>query len=365
MTNTNHNIVGYSYDVPIALMLPSPSYFLGNVRGHRFCLIRVEVGLGSLEFTTPRAFREGINQSDPRYHRIIVDAWNTTGDKMEGANILIDENSRALTYKRAQGVSYIEVILEIPPSTDVEAFRESGKDQASAILSQFLIGYRVYANDHNVPDFQAEDIPLIGAGVGTCAVSRVAGTDIAQFNIQYSNNKPVTQWQGIERHIKQPMAQDRLSAFENWLQGDMQIPEDQLLLLSALERAIWRKEYPSSVIFAQTGFEVFVSRFIRERAATRGITALPMPPRRGATPQQVPVNDALTRTLLNYKLRTLIPHITSATVDNTPEYNNWRNNAYRLRNEIVHAGRTNVSETDARNAFDSVNAFIARIMSIP
>ena len=354
------NIVGFSYDIPFPLMLPDSS-FLVNLGTSQLCIIRVQVRLGKTEFVTEKALKEKRTWGDPKCKKAIVTTQNEPGDEMAALDVLIDETSRPLRYLQDKGYSNVEVVLQIPDSEDPEAYRENNTDHASEILSHFLLGYRMYSNDHLIPDFRPEDVLVIGASIGTCTVVRAGKVgDITELEIKYSNNKPTFQWEDIGRHIKSPLAEDRLSAFETWLQDNRPILEHQRLLLMATERGIRQKDFSTAVIFAQTAFEVFVSYFIKQRAALLNITQLPL-----NNGKIKPVVEALEKSFLKHILREFVPRVTSSTIVGMKEYNNWDTHAYKLRNEIVHAGRIVVSESEAKKAFESVVALIAKLEALP
>src|SRR5262249_32256496 len=177
------------------------------------------------EFLTETALNEARKWDDPKCLKGQVTVKNDRGDKMAALDVLLDENSRPLIYRRDTGYTSVEVVLQVPDSEDLEAYRTKWVNRASEILSKFLLGYRLYANDHTVPEFRSEDIPVIGASVGTCSVS--ATGNIAECEVKMSNNRPVFQWDRIEKHIKATLQEDKLKAFGEWLQSGMEIPEYQ------------------------------------------------------------------------------------------------------------------------------------------
>jgi hypothetical protein len=355
------NIIAFTYDVPFPLMLPN-STFLVDLGTSQHCFIRVQNGLGKTEFTTEVALKEKRGWDDPKCLKGEVKAWNKSGNEMAALDVLLDENSKPLIYRHDTGYASVEVALEVPDSEDIEAFRTNGVKQASEILSTFLLGYRWYANDHTVPDFRSEQILVIGASLGICRVLKTG--DMVELDVKMSNNRPIFQWDGIEKHIKQSLDHNKLDAFETWLQSGMHIPEHQRLLLSAAERGILKKEHSLSVIFAQTAFEVFVSDFIKRRAAAINKTQLPVG-RKHKKIQYKSVVEALKETFFKAILKSYVPMVTNSTIESTQEYKDWDDHAYKTRNQIVHEGRVNISELEAQKAFESVVALMNKLEALP
>jgi len=357
-------IVGFSYDLPFPLMLPSPSSYLVKLNAPELCFIRIEVLMGRTEFTTASAIEQRVVWDEHKGLRAEATAFDSLGNEMRGLDVLLDENSRPLIYRRDKGYSHVEVGLRVPDGEDSAAYQKRGKDLASNILAQFLLGYRWYANDHTIPEFRVDQIPVIGASIGTCEVKKAKTVgETAEVKVQYSNNRPTFQMEEMGRHVKQSLAADIIRAFETWLQGGMVMPESSRLLLIATERGILQQEYSSTVIFAQTAFEVFVSDFIKRRALASNIASLPLP-KRGSKIQFKPVIEALQEVFLKHILRKYVPLVTKAHINGTQEYAEWDNHAYGLRNQIVHAGRTEVSRPEAERAFSSVTALMNKLESL-
>jgi hypothetical protein len=129
----------------------------------------------------------------------------------------------------------------------------------------------------------------------------------------------------------------------------------------------YTQNYDLAIVLLETSFEVFLQTRLIEAFAVRGIGKVPIQRRRGGKMVHKPVvpliqeanigNGNNPSTLFGLVDRLLgAGHIASM-----PEEPIWRQNAYDVRNRIVHKGERNFGERDAFNAGSAINAFITAL----
>lgn len=350
-------VIGVRFDLPFALKLPETSFRFNLDKSH-LCFVKVKVGLGRTEFASEEAIK-GKQEWDAEKGTFMADetSWSTTDKKRRSLEVMLDKTTnQSLIYRRPQGYTSVDIFIIIPDTVDVNTYRKDLRGNIFKIISRFLLGYRLCSQDHTIPDLRREDISVVETRYGTYTE---AGRSDQEYEFNLSGGFATFQAEPMERHIKSFLAQKTIDQLAQWLKDGLQISQHDRLLLIATEQAHVYGDYALSVISAQTAFEVFLSNFIKDRAAMAGITQLTM--KKG---EHKPINEALEDSFLLYKIKGFIPEITKCGIAGTKEYNDWHTYAYVLRNAIVHAGKRDVSFKDAKKAFECITTLIKKITEI-
>lgn len=329
--------------------------FQVKARRPQLCLVSVQTGIGRTEFVTEKAIKENVIWENWKGAIAKVELQTKNGNRIIGLEAIMDDRACFLGFRRPLGYTSVEVVLEVPKGKNTDEYRDEAITEAANILRTFLLGYRMYSADHLIPDLRIEDIPVVEVRTGTVAEGKKW-----DYQAKFTDARPRLRWEKTERIFKDPLPQESMKDFAQWLEDGMKLQPHNHLLLIATERAHVYNDYASAVIFAQSALEVFLSDFIRRRANMAGITELPMKDR---LPK--PLIEALEDAQIKHKLQKFIPQVTGSVIAGTPEYNNWNAHAYELRNEIIHTGRINISLEEAEKAFDSVVALINKIAVFP
>src|SRR5690606_34330820 len=111
--------------------------------------------------------------------------------------------------------------------------------------------------------------------------------------------------------------------------------------------------YKLAVIVAETSFEAFVQFRIDLECRIRAISSLT--DKRGTTRT---IEDALMRgDLKRDLLGDYAFQLCGKDVKSISEYQRWNEDTYKLRNEIIHRGRMDVTEEQAKQAVSSAVAY--------
>jgi len=348
-------IISFRFNVPFALALPESS-FKATLENDQFCFIIVRGHKGKKEFSTEVALSENINWDSPDGTVAYITTKNASGVEMEALDVLCDKGGKTFRTRKDLNYTAVELILKVPDDKDVESYKETARDRALGVFSRFLLGYRLHASDHFVPDLSWVDIAVIEIRAGT-------GTQLDSDNYKFTISDANTPWyehDDMRMHVKTPLTIDTVNAIAQWVTDGMNLEGYSHLLLISAERGIFHKDYIGSAILCQTAFEVFLSEFVRTRALQAGISQLPI-----MNNTLKPVVQTLEESAVKYTLKVLLKTVTGTSVAGGKEYRDWDSNSYTLRNEIVHSGRIDVTRADVKKAFDSVMALITKIRAIP
>jgi hypothetical protein len=141
---------------------------------------------------------------------------------------------------------------------------------------------------------------------------------------------------------------EELSKIKAILSGNATLPLWQSILLDAYDNHFYRN-YRMAIIEAGTAFEVFVYSFVRTGYLRLGKSE----------------QDIETKLMAPFK-NLLCDHIKILTGNDfckTAQYQNWNDNSYEKRNQIVHRG-TNATDVDSSTAVTIVGDTIRFLMSL-
>jgi hypothetical protein len=253
--------------------------------------------------------------------------------------------------------SIVEVLFEISNIKYVEN-KENIKileKSASEIINNFTNKYRIVSEETDVYTPQVSTSPVIEIWISDKG-------RLEEFLTV--SMKPYTQtvnFLGIRSPNKTELNKEKMQMLTNLLKDPDELPLYLQLLLDAKEQGHIKNNYELSVLKIGTAFEVFLQDLLVKACQLLDIQKLPVG--RG---KDLPTKDfkeaiqegKIIEDLLKKYLKLIIG---SNKILEGKEYNHWHTKAYTLRNEIIHSGRTEVSEKEARLAFESTNAIISLI----
>lgn len=106
-----------------------------------------------------------------------------------------------------------------------------------------------------------------------------------------------------------------------------------------------------SVIVIQSAFEVFLQRRLLDEYRIRGISEVKI--QRSAGTVKKLVEEIIPSASLQDLLETYCKGLCDKSVKDNQQYQRWYKETYKRRNHIIHWGGLEVSESDARNAFEA------------
>ncbi|MFC1938025.1 hypothetical protein ACFLWY_05675, partial [Chloroflexota bacterium] len=113
-----------------------------------------------------------------------------------------------------------------------------------------------------------------------------------------------------------------------------------------------------AVVEAQSAFESFFYSFVNHELVRRGMMTpalqeeLTKPGLRNEIKRSIAGKKGMTKLEYFSFLVTTPPRYFTKGM---PEYDNWYHKTYSLRNQVVHQGRTNVTQKEAEEAFQAAN----------
>lgn len=269
---------------------------------------------------------------------------------IEGADPFVEEVSEQL------GFTTVHVLF----ATDTLPAPTNGshlvplRDEALEYLRTFIGTYVGVAPDADV--FLPSAADTAGTELYIAEESRGTGDDL-EWAFRFGGREFQPTHSGAAGVTKSDLSPLDLHDFERALQ-DPKSPDLALqLLVEARALSVVHGNPRLAVVIAQSGFEVFLQDRLRRACQSRGVITLPIG--RGSGRAQKPVDEALAdATLRGDLLGAYCSMFTSHGVQDGAPYQRWLTDAYEPRNQIVHAGRTNVTREEAKSALTAILEFV-------
>lgn len=234
-------------------------------------------------------------------------------------------------------------------------------NSAFDIINDFTNKYRLVSQENDIYLPRSNESPVIEIWYSDLVEQK---GELISANLK--PYKETVNFNGLKKLNKPILTKEKIEKLNNLLKTGSRIPLYQQLLLEAKEQGHINNNYELSVLKIGTSFEVFLKELLVNACQNIGIQKLPVG--RGRDLEKLPTKNYkeaiqegnIKEDLLKKYLKIIIGNNSILTVK---EYNYWHKWAYTLRNEIVHSGRTSVSENEARMAFESTNALIILISS--
>ncbi|WP_419872921.1 hypothetical protein [Candidatus Pristimantibacillus sp. PTI5] len=247
--------------------------------------------------------------------------------------------------------SIIEVFLTIPNKHYLEKNLDQLERDASEIINYTINAYRLIFQENEISLPQASDSPAIEIWFSE-SVDKGNGYidhNFLPFSQNYNFKK--------KKRDKNGQIDDNLKLFKEFIYEGVAISLYQELMLDAIEQGEIRKKYEVTVVKIGTAFEIFMQGLLVSTCEKLNIDKLQTG--RGTKHYKLAIQEGkLIEDLLKKYLKTFVD---TDSILSVKEYNHWHSKAYTLRNEIVHNGRTNVSEIEANKAFVATNNLVSLI----
>lgn len=155
-------------------------------------------------------------------------------------------------------------------------------------------------------------------------------------------------WRDPDTNPNETIGDDDLRTIDTFLSRDRELSVDRKILIDAKERLYRTGEYKLAVILAETFFEVLMQRLLKAACNRDCIDTLMW----GQNEMRADsaIEKAGVNVLLNWIDAHFIPNISERKAQ-------WYNNTYQLRNDIIHRGRREVTEQEAKTALKSAVEF--------
>lgn len=247
------------------------------------------------------------------------------------------------------GFTRMDVILECPgelPSSDSPNFEEI-RTKAIEVAQRFLRGYRVASGEVDVKVPGEAASPLVETLIAT-DYTLTKDQVVAIFKVV----KRDLHWlpASLTGATKTLLSKSKVHEFAVQLdEGSVPRLYDELLL-EAKELSFVSGNHRLALVIAQAGFEAYVQARLIDECKHRNIATL--------TSKKGNVSDvetAITKgDLRDELLGTYMTFLAGGSVKDGSEYQEWHKDAYVPRNQIIHQGRVNITEPEAKKAFEAI-----------
>ena len=344
------------YSVPIALRLPDEAFAFER-EGHR-AWIRCASAAGEALFSYARGMHDWICRSSG-YESFVVTSINKLGAR---------EVARTVRYPGGKTVfegggfidpltyTIMEVVVEVQESPVTDEAVSWLLDYGGQAADWFLSMYRLAFQDATAMNLTMRDSSVVEIRSADAPV----GTD--PMNLDFELIKVRFNWVDPFKsgRVKPPGSSESVGLLARLISSGRQLRLHERLLLDAKEQGHVHGACDLTVVLAETAFEVFSREALLRACRQRGTLTLPVG--RGKGTVEKPFTDAIAAGQVRGDLlHRYVPMITGSSVTDSSEYAAWVRDAFKLRNEIVHEGRRNVSNDEAGAAFTAVVALISRM----
>lgn len=160
--------------------------------------------------------------------------------------------------------------------------------------------------------------------------------------------------------IKAICSEDNINKIGRLLEEGYRLQVFEQLLLQAKDQGHIFKNYALSVVLSETAFEVYLQHALMEYCLLKGVEQLPV----GRNSVKKDYKEAITNGNVKERLIPYVKDLAGINIAASKEYFLWFERVYTLRNDIVHKGKQDISESDAGLAFGLVVSFIDYIKRI-
>ena len=244
----------------------------------------------------------------------------------------------------------VEVIFKIPStdSLENEEFSSGIKEWSSKLLFHFLSLYRLHFQGGLLYPISVKDSPVI-----EIMVSEQVENDGDWLKADFEHYTATFNWEDPFKmgYHKQDFSDDKIEHFGNQLLEGRRVELYNQLLLDANTQSKFFENHAMAVILIGTAFEVFLQEILIKHCEKTEIEMLPVG--RGANNEKNYHDAIMTGNIREDLISKYVYILTGEELRGGKEYNDWYENAYSLRNEIVHKGKQDIGDKDAEKAFNA------------
>ena len=234
------------------------------------------------------------------------------------------------------------------------------REWAAKVYNDFINLYAAVTGDVTISKLNLTELPSVM--VWTTNKYSISDTAMeANFSL-YSGKAEIT-WRDPRKigQIKIEASRDAVNKLaERWRVNYRLKPFEQLLI-DAKEQSLFRGNHDLSIVISETAFEIFIQSSLIAASEQKKRTSFPN--KRDKKAKDINYKQAIERGNI-HTLFWYIELLTKKDVTRFPEYRAWKDDAYQLRNEIIHRGGRGYSENQAEGAFNVVNRFIDAVKQV-
>ncbi len=224
------------------------------------------------------------------------------------------------------------------------------------MLEHFIRLYQWVSQEKDVYLPNISDCPIVEV-----LVSENGDINSGILNQTFKFHSTKLNWDNLTKKPvkKTPLSKEAMNWFSNLLKSGKELELYQKLLLDAKEQGHLNRKYDLAILKIGTAFEVFVQDRLLRACELKGIKKLPG---KGKNAKEKDYKEAIINGNVREELLSIyLKEITGISIKGTKAYNEWYTNAYSIRNEIIHRGKTDVNDKDAEVAFNSTVKLIFEI----
>jgi len=235
------------------------------------------------------------------------------------------------------------------------------KDKIIEILSYFINQYRTVANEVDVHNPSSLDLPVIELH----ASKKNFKTDYEVMNGQYKFHSRIlsTPKPELTGYFKKKINKDIFDKLQKNLNSSLPVQIHLQLLSDAKEYAQLRGDYKTAIILSVTATEIFLQTSFLGECNFRNIKTLTRE-YKGVKKTVDFVEAILEADLRDNLLGDIGKQITGENIKSSKQYQEWYENAYKIRKEVIHKVKLFASEKEAKDAFVAVVNFINYISGL-
>lgn len=227
----------------------------------------------------------------------------------------------------------------------------------ASLLHDFIDLYRLHTNETDVVRPKLNDSSVIEI---LCADKYKFEPNIIEGNFKMVHR--IFNWDNDTKagHIKKLVTSEIMHDFASDLKTGLRPKIYQKLLLDAREQSLHREDHNLSVVITEIAFETSLKEFLYDFCSITGKQELVIG--KGKDQKKQKYTEAIENSNVSDALN-IINNIFRENFKGTKEYNDWYSHTYSKRNEIIHKGKFETNENDAKKAFIAATTFIDFIRS--
>jgi len=227
----------------------------------------------------------------------------------------------------------------------------------ASLVHDFIDLYRLHTNETDVVRPKLNDSSVIEI---LCADKYKFEPDIIEGNFKMVHR--IFNWDNNTKagHIKKLVTSEIIHDFASDLKTGLRPKIYQKLLLDAREQSLHREDHDFSVVITEIAFETSLKEFLYDFCSITGKQELVVG--KGKDQKIQKYTEAIENSNVSDALN-IINNIFGENLKGTKEYNDWYSHTYFKRNEIIHKGKFETDENDAKKAFIATATFIDFIRS--
>jgi len=270
-----------------------------------------------------------------------------------------------------------DIYFEFPDKefTQDEKSNEKIRLKAIELLFYFINTYKMFSNEVDVLNPSILEFPIVDLHFSRKKL--ITDEEIIDGDYEFLARIISSLNNELTGHFKENLSDLQIQNITNFLNSSQPIPLHFKLLLDAKEFSRIHKESNGSIILAATATEVYLQTRLIKECEKRGIQKLPSRKRKTSFIKRVLsfktsnrityigyLDAIITGNIRDDLLGEIATYLTGVNIKASKQYMDWYNLAYKVRNDIIHRGKFERSEDDAKKAFEAVVNLINYIESL-